>query len=75
VGTIGERAVKEIKKRAVKNGISLSQEASKIEIGSSNLSEWKKSRNPNAYFLQQMALAGYDVIYILTGRESGACNG
>lgn len=68
--TIGNRAYKEIEKRARKNGIKPSSEAAKLGIHSGILSIWKRNGNPSAYFLQQMALAGYDVIYILTGERS-----
>lgn len=67
MATIGERAVKEIKKRARQNGISTSKEAAKLYITSTILAHWKTDTNPSAYYLQQMALVGYDVIYILTG--------
>lgn len=65
--TIGERAVKEIKKRARQNGVSTSKEAAKLGIVSTMLTRWKDNTNPSAYWLQQMVLAGYDVTYILTG--------
>ena len=65
--TIGERAVKEIKKRARQNSISTSKEAAKLGIVSTMLTRWKDNTSPSAYWLQQMTLAGYDVIYILTG--------
>lgn len=69
--TIGNRAYKEIKKRAKENGISPSEEAEKIGIDSGLLSKWKQNGNPAGYFLQQMCFAGYDVIYILTGVRNG----
>ena len=65
--TIGQRAAKEIKKRARQNGIATSKEAKKLGITSPILTRWRDNGNPSAYWLQQMALAGYDVIYILTG--------
>lgn len=69
--TIGNRAYKEIKNRARENGISPSKEAMKLLADSRLLSAWKRDTNPSAYYLQQMSLAGYDVIYILTGRRQG----
>lgn len=70
--TIGNRAYKEIKKRARQNGIAPYKEAEKLGISSSHvLSGWKKNFNPSAYYLQQMYYAGYDVIYILTGEKNG----
>ena len=68
--TIGNRAYNEIRKRARKNGVSPYQEAEKIGILYSAFYDWGKNGNPSAYYLQQMALAGYDVIYILTGKEN-----
>ncbi len=67
--TIGNRAAEEIKKQAMKNGTSLHKEGAKIGVASTILTSWKRNTNPSAYFLQQMALAGYDVIYILTGEK------
>ena len=67
--TIGNRAYKEIEKRAMQNGISPCTEADKIQIRSNVLSKWKKYGDPSAYHLQKMCLAGYDVIYILTGER------
>ena len=67
--TIGNRAAKEIKKRAKQNGVSSYKEAGKMEISNKLLCAWQKNINPSAYYLQQMALAGYDVIYILTGEK------
>lgn len=71
VETIGNRAYKEIKKRAKENGIAPSREAEKLGIHSCLLSGWKQNGNPGGYWLQQMCLAGYDVIYILTGVRNG----
>lgn len=67
--SIGERAVKEIKKRARQNGVSMSKEAAKLSLTSTSLAHWRENGNPSAYYLQQMALAGYDVVYILTGER------
>ena len=69
--TIGNRAWKEIKKRALQKGISFHQETLRIGITSSHItSDWKRDANPSAYYLQMLCLAGYDVVYILTGERS-----
>ena len=68
--TIGQRAVKEIKKRARENGVSTCKEAAKLGITSTTIASWKNNVNPSAYYLQQMFFAGYDVIYILTGEKN-----
>lgn len=67
---IGERTVQAIKDRAKKNGTKKSVEAEKLGISRRVMCGWKNSHtDPSAYFLQQMALAGYDVFWILTGKE------
>ena len=78
--TIGERAVKVVKERAKQKGIPLRQEL--LNFGLQNYRvflHWDvKGANPSAYYLQQLALAGYDVFYILTGKEvanNGSCDG
>lgn len=71
--TIGNRAFKAIKERARKNGVSVYQEAKKIEGLEKVAYSWKDNMNPSTYWLQQMAFAGYDVIWILTGGKEVAC--
>lgn len=67
---IGKRAAKAIRERAKQNGTKLGQESLKVDVSRKVMNDWeKRNRNPSAYFLQQMALAGYDVIWILTGVE------
>lgn len=74
--TIGNRAFKELKNRARENGISVTNEALKLGITGHSLADWKHGKgNPSAYYLQQMALAGYDVVYILSGQRSPAVPG
>lgn len=68
--TIGNRAVEEIKAQARKNGITLCKEAEKIGINRKTLVDWRNNINPSAYFLQQMALAGYDIHWILIGGKN-----
>ncbi len=66
--TIGERAVQAIRDRTKKNQTTQELECAKLGISSRVFFGWEKQGiNPSAYFLQQMALAGYDVIWILTG--------
>ena len=69
--TIGERAAHAIRERSNINGSTLTSEIEKLYLCRKVFNDWDtKGRNPSAYFLQQMALAGYDVIWILTGRTS-----
>lgn len=66
--TIGKRAATAIRERAKQNGAKLEQESLKVDVSRKVMNDWEtKNRNPSAYFLQQMALAGYDVVWILTG--------
>ena len=71
VRTIGERAAHLIRVKATMKGISIEEECANIGASRKVYRDWKKmGRNPTAYFFQQMALAGYDVIWILTGKEN-----
>lgn len=66
--TIGERAAQAIRERAERNKITLQQECEKLNVSRKSYHFWNtKGINPGAYFLQQMVLQGYDVIWILTG--------
>lgn len=68
--TIGKRAATAIRERAKQNGTNLGQESLKVDVSRKVMNDWEtKNRNPSAYFLQQMALAGYNVVWILTGAE------
>jgi transcriptional regulator with XRE-family HTH domain len=72
---IGYRAVKAIKERSRQNGTTLSAELQKLSATRQNYNRWEeKGGNPNAFFLQQMAFAGYDVMWILTGKENRSEN-
>lgn len=69
--SISKRAVQAIRERAEQNGTSVSFECDMINVSRKTFYFWENNKNnPQAYFLQQMALAGYDVIYILTGVRS-----
>ena len=68
--TIGKRATQGIKDNSKQKGRSIALECALLGINETSLREWKKGEcNPSAYFLQQMALAGYDVMWILTGKR------
>lgn len=69
--TVGQRAAMAIKRRAASVGVS--PEKIMIDMGScrKTLNDWdRRDLNPSAYWLQQLALNGYDVYWILTGEES-----
>ena len=69
---IGLRAVEAIEERAKKNGTRASKERQKLDVAASVYHAWKRRRfSPSAYYLRNMALAGYDVTYILTGVSNG----
>jgi hypothetical protein len=66
--SIGERAVLAIREMAKKRNVCVDNECTRLGMSRKNLSDWqKRGLCPSAHFLQQMALAGYDVIWILTG--------
>lgn len=66
--TIGERAAREIKSRAPRG--KLMEELKRLDV-SDTFYRWVRGEaDPSAYYLQKLALAGYDVIYILTGKEN-----
>lgn len=67
---IGKRAAQAIRERSKENGTKLEEESMKLYVSRKVMNNWElRNRNPSAFFLQQMALAGYDVFLILTGRE------
>ena len=66
--TIGERAAQAIEARAAENGTNIGDELELLGACRKTLGDWRsRDRNPQAYYLQQMALQGYDIYYILTG--------
>jgi transcriptional regulator with XRE-family HTH domain len=70
--TVGQRAAKAIRDRAKKNGETLEREADKVYVSRKVINDWEiHNRNPQAFFLQQMALAGYDIYWILLGGKNG----
>ena len=67
---IGKRAAMAIRERAKQNGTKIGAESLKVDVSRKTMNDWeKRNMNPSAYFLQQMAFAGYDVVWILTGEE------
>ena len=68
--TIGQRAVMAIDQKAEEYGFTAMLECAQMGIDMGTYRGWKRCRyEPSAFFLQKMALAGYDVIWILTGRK------
>jgi len=68
--TIGERAARAIKSR-VPDKKQREVELAKLDIPKGTFGHWQCGKgDPSAYYLKQMALAGYDVFYILTGKEN-----
>lgn len=50
---------------------SVTKEMHRIGLHRNKAYDWANGKVPGGRALQAMALAGYDVIYILTGRRSG----
>jgi DNA-binding XRE family transcriptional regulator len=68
---IGERAAEVIRGRCVLNRTTLGEELDILGVSRTVLHNWEKGIfDPTSYYLQQLALAGYDVNYILTGKEN-----
>ena len=66
--SIAERVAMAIVARAEQNGTTVAEECRKIGATRKNYYDWKNDcHNPQAYFLQQMVLAGYDINWILIG--------
>lgn len=73
--TVGERAAHLIRVKATMKGIPICKELESIDANRKIYRDWDKCKwNPTSYFLQQMALAGYDVYWILTGKEKQSEN-
>ena len=67
---IGTRLVQSIRERAEQNGTKFREERRKLNFSPQDIYNWEKLRfNPSALVLQDMALAGYDVHWILTGER------
>ena len=70
--TIGQRAAWAIDERCLKNRGSKAQEYGKVDVTYLTMSNWRKGKtDPRGYHLQQMALQGYDIFWILTGVRNG----
>ena len=68
--TIGKRAAQAIHERAEDLGISPAKVMESMGANRKTLGDWeKRNRNPQAYWLQQLALEDYDIYWILTGRR------
>ena len=67
--TVGQRAVLAIQRR-VRHG-RVKPELDRLTIPQSSYHRWKSGeQSPQWFWLQQLALAGYDVHWILTGQVS-----
>lgn len=66
--SISERAALEIIRRAGCEKKALRQELDKIQVSNRLFYRWLSVPGfPGSFFLREMALAGYDIDYILTG--------
>ena len=65
---IGKRCAEAILQKVGEG--SLEKELYRLELTRQSLHQWQKGKyTPHAKVLRRMALAGYDVIYILTGER------
>ena len=68
MGEIGKRAAEAVRAMASKNDTHIGFELNCIKMHREQLWQWEHNKcDPSVYRLQQMALNGYDVHYILTG--------
>ena len=69
--TIGQMMALALEKRAKEKGITSKQECENLSIPYETFLDWRKRiLCPSSYYLKRLALAGYDVIWILTGKEA-----
>lgn len=70
--TIALRAIQQINRRANEKDVDVPALLRRIGVSRELFWRWKKNKGDiSAYYLQQMALDGYDVVYILTGENKG----
>lgn len=70
MGEIGKRAAEAIRRTAKENETTIQFELDCIDVSREMLYSWERSKyEPTGKKLQGLALAGYDVHYILTGKE------
>ena len=67
---IGERAAMELLEIEARSGVRTSEQIKALGLDRKVLYEWQHGATPSGAALQRMALAGYDVMYILTGRRT-----
>ena len=73
--TIGERAAQAIRERAKQNGKHVIETAEEVFVSKRVLWAWQTGYcDPRAYLLQEMAFAGYDIYWILTGEKNESRN-
>ena len=67
---ISIRAVQQIEQRAKEQSVPVPALLRRIEAYREIFWRWKRDKNDiSAHYLRKMALDGYDVIYILTGKK------
>lgn len=70
--TIGERAALAIREYAKSRGVRVSAVMAEMGLHRKTFGDWaRRGRDPTACPLQQMALLGMDVMWILLGEEAG----
>ena len=70
MGDIGHRAAQAIEERSKANGRTLTEEFRALGMYAKTKGDWKeRGIDPSAYWLQQLAFAGFDVMWILTGKS------
>jgi hypothetical protein len=66
---IGIRAFEAVRAMSRRRGTSISREVARLGLWQPEVYRWGRGQAPNAANLELLCLAGYDVIWILTGEE------
>ena len=70
--TIGQMMALALERRAEEKGITVKEECENLSIPYETYRDWnKRILCPSTFYLKRLALAGYDVMWILTGKENG----
>ena len=68
---IAKRAAYALLEREAQTGITTRDQLEDMDLHRSTFHAWQQlGRTPSGDVLRRMALAGYDVLYILTGRRT-----
>ena len=67
---VGRRAAQLLLEKEAKAGMTTEAQLERMGLDRKTLYSWSAGHTPSGRALQVLALAGYDVVYILTGRKT-----